>query len=94
MKTAMQILLDELNEYEKQMFEDGNTREVYCTQRFIGRATELLEKEKEQIAKAHEAGFNYSHYTFLHPDIEPKILGVLSTEDYYSKTYTNQTINK
>jgi hypothetical protein len=67
MKTAMQELIDYANELDFGGWEDV----------FIQKATELLEKEKEQIIAAGN---------FLPHDEQNEIK---TPEDYYNQTYNN-----
>ena len=72
MKTAMQELIDELKLIE-----------AYPMSPLVLRiATDLLEKEKEQIINAHGTKFNVD-FTDTGDYIEAKITG----EQYYNQTY-------
>jgi hypothetical protein len=78
MKTAMQELIEYFNnrpEYDK-------TSEGY---EIIQKATELLEKEKEQIIEAHFAGWSDA-YDYLESDSNDR---ARQSEEYYEETYEN-----
>ena len=72
MKTALQELIDELKDYKKTTFSDKLVVTFW-----ILKAEKLLEKEKEQIKKAREDGF----------DAYAEHKGLLTHEQYYNKTY-------
>jgi hypothetical protein len=72
MKTAMQELIDELERVR-----------LMTNMNFVIRiATDLLEKEKEQIIKSHIDGFDYIVAEFKKQEY---------AEEYFNKTYKNQT---
>ena len=76
-KTTMQELIEWMNENEQVMFEDGNIREVYCLQRVIAKATELLEKEKQQIVNAASEGYQRGYIGSMN----------WTSEKYFVETY-------
>ena len=73
MKTAMQ----ELIEWIEQRFNNPQETEVFK------KATELLEKEKEQIIDAHLEGWSDA-YDYLKLDSNEQ---ARQAEDYYNETY-------
>jgi hypothetical protein len=72
MKSAMQELIDELKLIEA----------YPMLPLVLKMATELLEKEKEQIIKSHIDGFDYIVAEFKKQEY---------AEEYFNKTYKNQT---
>tara|TARA_R110002126_G_scaffold214988_3_gene361161 strand:+ start:915 stop:1148 length:234 start_codon:yes stop_codon:yes gene_type:complete len=73
MKTAMQELIEYANEFDFGGWEDV----------FIKKATELLEKEKEQIIDAYKQGCGYEYEYIDDESTSYKE----DAEEYYNQTY-------
>lgn len=78
MKTAMQELIDRLDKTEKQLDKENNL--VMSSALFAAKqiALEFLEKEKEQLIKAHIDGFDHIVVDFKKQEY---------AEQYYNETY-------
>jgi hypothetical protein len=78
MKTALQLLIQSLEEVKKELNTkwDGDPLARRGIVIAINEATNLLEKEKEQIIEAYLTGADYTTYE----DIK-------EAEEYYNQTY-------
>ena len=78
MKTAMQELIDRLDKTEKQLDKENNL--VMSSALFAAKqmALEFLEKEKEQLIKAHIDGFDHIVVDFKKQEY---------AEQYYNENY-------
>ena len=77
MKTALQELIEMMNDAKEKGFENLNWLKIISTYN-------LLEKEKQQIINAHFEGWSDA-YDYLKDDFSaPR-----QAEDYYNETYNN-----
>ena len=77
MKTALQELIEMMNDAKEKGFENLNWLTIISTYN-------LLEKEKQQIINAHFEGWSDA-YDYLKDDFSaPR-----QAEDYYNETYNN-----
>ena len=81
MKTAMQELIDELENKIKPIENNDDVYFNYGIRKSIQIALELLEKEKEQIIDA------YNHNMTGFDKLEQEEIGLNWAEDYYNQTY-------
>lgn len=56
--SAMQELIEWLKKEKDSWYKSGYDDEVHATQQYISKATELLDKEREQIVNAFDGGKN------------------------------------
>jgi hypothetical protein len=76
MKTAMQLLIDALNNLEAVYTSNDQMREVVGVQQARNLAEYIyLEKEKEQIMDAYDAGYSHCLY------------GIHLNDEYYFETF-------
>ena len=82
MITAMQMMLNDLIS-KRETYENASMHHSVATlETSIELAEYLLEKEKEQIIKSHIDGFDYIVAEFKKQEY---------AEEYFNKTYKNQT---
>jgi hypothetical protein len=84
MKTAMQELIDEMDIIKGQLWQEGLKDKSTMISDMIKKAVDKLEKEKEQIMKAHKIGWE---------DCQEYIKTIGQTTRK-GKKYYNQTYNQ
>jgi len=81
MKTAMQEMIDWLKNQESICIKNGNQYQADFLNGHILVALSFIEKEKQQITKAYDFGYEDAG------DMPSLLFG----EDYYNKKYNNET---